>query len=524
MECDSEYFFGLIGSPHRALVVKEMERQLEAPDHPISQSFIQALSLLAFTLQHPEPLPPYPTGDDSKIKLRREQLKRREDLYKELMARYLERLAAAVLEKRGQARAISLHTLLELKWNRCLGTTPRLPTRIEGLPNELVSVFHQLPPQAQYTLLKYRWKRLAGLAMLPILRRIYENPPESVRPWQIADIREIALRRLYELAPDEGRRLILEEIRSPTPCVGINALGLLPDQTLPELDEVLAENLERSLHKGRPEIHSLLVGRYATPRVLPRIKAVYGAGECWAKSIQSALLAYFLRADPAFGAEMVRKAFDVRTVKHRYCYPSLLDVAQLHMSPELEQIAIAYLADPDPEVAANAAAMLGRHGSEAAEEHLWRRLEKWHEEWKGREDELRYRIAEDNPNQAEVRLETALWQALAYAPAWLSDREKLRRLQGLCVTRNARRWLNGLILGWTDEIRINFQPAGGEEWRVKVAQYEFASISALKEKLAQFPSGTAFIWQPQSAGESEEERLFLELQGFLKVRGMKLEK
>src|SRR5262249_33876777 len=54
-DCESSYSFGLIGSPHREFVVKEMERRLEAADQIISSSYLRTLSHLAASLEQKEP-------------------------------------------------------------------------------------------------------------------------------------------------------------------------------------------------------------------------------------------------------------------------------------------------------------------------------------------------------------------------------------------------------------------------------------------------------------------------------------
>ncbi len=65
------------------------------------------------------------------------------------------------------------------------------------------------------------------------------------------DIRGLALRRLYELSPNEGRRFILAEIRSPRPRVPVNALRNLPDKTLPGVEKALAAHFEKILIDGK---------------------------------------------------------------------------------------------------------------------------------------------------------------------------------------------------------------------------------------------------------------------------------
>jgi hypothetical protein len=84
---------------------------------------------------------------------------------------------------------------------------------------------------------------------------------------------------------------------------------------------------------------------------------------------------------------MVETSYDHCTIPKTCFYLAALneDIRR----PKLEQIAIVVLNDPSPEVARNAAEALEKYGSGTAEAALWARLEKFHEQWKDRADELR---------------------------------------------------------------------------------------------------------------------------------------
>ena len=82
-------------------------------------------------------------------------------------------------------------------------------------------------------------------------------------------------------------------------------------------------------------------------------------------------------------------------------------------NPKIERIAIDALNDPATDVVRSAAEALGRHGSGKAEGALWTRLEKFHEQWRDRADELHYRLGARPDVLAEVGLEQVLVQAIA---------------------------------------------------------------------------------------------------------------
>lgn len=195
---------------------------------------------------------------------------------------------------------------------------------------------------------------------------------------------------------------------------------------------------------------------------------------------QSRLLAYCLRTDGSGSIALIRRAVTAKGKDNSGCYSDIFrEVGELHTSPELEKLAIEYLDDPAPEVVTDAAAMLGKHGSADAEEPLWRRLEKWRQEWNGREHELKANFRVDNANRSQAGLEQALRMALSQSPAWLADLKKLERLKSLCVTQGEREQADHLIREWGGQIPIRFAPAGNEWRNADVTHYNLTSLSAL---------------------------------------------
>ncbi len=523
--CDQEYYFGLVGSPVRRSIIREMQRQLTAPEQPVSSSFLRVLSLLSLNEQPSTTLPPYPDRDEAKIKQWEAQAQKRRDSFEDISIKCLHRLAAVVARKEVEARAISLVTLLEFQSITPRSKRTEATIRIQKKISEMLpSVFLFLPADTQYSLLSYRWKPINSPAMLPVVRAIYESPPQRV--WSIG---EIALQRLYELSPEEGRRLILEEIHSPRSKVGIKALGLLPDKTLPELDDFLAAKFESGDSEIGYEdlsVYSSLLSRYASADALPRIKAAYankiGHIAC---AIQTPMLAYFLRIDPQYGADMLEQALASR--KDTGCYKSeLTGLAALHMCPELERVAIVHLNDSEPEIVSQAAATLGRFGSAAAEESLWNRLEEWHRNWVGRLDELDIQEGVD-VFASEAHIEIELVRALSNARAWVLSANGFERLIKLCVTEMGRKEAQNLAKQADQsslQINVNFDSSDDSVFQVSVGQYRFQSLSDLREKLSQYPKGTVLVWQSFNGGESADRQTFAELKKYIEEKGMKLKR
>jgi len=521
-----EFGFGLMGSQHRAMVVKEMADGLDAPDLPISDWYIYTLVSCAY----PHRMAPYPGNQDpAKLKVWQQEEENAQASRKSIQDSYLKRLAAAVFGKRGPAKAVSLNTLMVLTVNSHKEQV--LPAEfVEKLPSELIQVFFDLPAQTQESLLNYRWSWIKGPGIMPVLERYYEHPTQekgTFNPFAAG----VVLRRIYELNPPRGRELILKEIARPTGRVRFEVLAMLPDKILPEMDELLASALEKSANN--PEQISLsaqLLARYGTAAILPRIKSLIAKRASPAFcTIQASVTAYFLRVGPKSGSEALEEALDPAARKVTHCaLEVLLPAAKLHACPELDAVAIRHLDDSDPGVVLDAISALGKYGGSTAEAPLWKRFEKWHDEWKDKAAALQPRFpgTPPIPNPAS-RIGPALREALAFAPGWLTDAEKLRHIRALCLTDSERQQLDFQI-SQADQVkkRISVMPFTVDTFRFEVAQYNnFSSIDELKAKLAQFPKGTMFEWYPFNQGQAEDQKkaMFDDLKIFLSSQGMSLE-
>jgi hypothetical protein len=162
------------------------------------------------------------------------------------------------------------------------------------------------------------------------------------------------------------------------------------------------------------------------------------------------------------------------------------------MTPVVEALAVAHLEDPNPQVVINAAETLGRYGSPASAHALRAQFDRWHRAWEGRQGELRYSPTEDRPNAAQGMVEITFLQALGRGQAWLTDDADLRALRTLCVTDNCRIHADQMI-GAAGGTRITISRVDDPDHSVvSLAQYDLFSVSALRQKLAQYPKGTSF--------------------------------
>lgn len=495
---------GLISSPERSVARSALEEALADPDHPIDSKLLYALRMINSD-------PNAPNAN-----------------WREAQQRVAKELFAALPGKRGKALSISLSTAVNEAWN---GNDVSQETQ-DKLVSQLVTMFDQLPVNEQNSLLSYRWEKIRSPAMLPILKRhaqSYHDFPEmrESNAYDSLQLSASALQHWYELDPAGARPAIITEITRARPRFDARVLGILPDETLPEVDFALAEHLAASNDLDGSSHLASLIARYATAAILPQIteKLDPKIGK-WACAIQNPILAYVLRVSPVSARPRIEKAIAARGEGFSACNHELFQiVSEIHYDSLLEDMGVESLNDPDPQVAMTAATMLGKFGSPAAESALRQRYGSWSAQWVGHESQLDITIADGvNDRVYQLGLGLNLMQALATGKAWLSDKTDLQRLSHLTKVRRIQQQLDGYLKMWEDPVVSISYEHGSEPFpfHARVAQYEFQSLDALKEKLAQFPSGTVFFLSRPSVESPSNDQTCAELRTFLSSHGMSL--
>jgi len=383
----------------------------------------------------------------------------------------------------------------------------------------LLASWDSLPVRQRNELIQYRWEQVGGPEWLPVLRGIVASDPTRNRESEKLD-RTPALRHVYELAPDQGRELILREISDPKGDIGINVLGLLPDRELPQIEQPLIARLRSGNDR---DIEYQLLERYASSHALPEVKSIYEAHRgAWACAPQTAMLRYFLRVSPDYGVEQVGDALSQR--KLTGCYKTLLTSLREEIRrPNVENLAIRSLGEASPELAANAADALGGYGSAKAEAALWRRLEGFHDQWKDRTDELRYRPGLADNLKGEIVLEEALVYAIAAGQAWFTSEETVHRLKHLTIAQFPGELDNVFqeIQDGQYALNLNWWPEGALTYTV--GRYHGTGMPALKEKLTQFPAGTHLDLITTAAERERHHAEFAEVENAAASAGLLLQ-
>lgn len=440
----AEYYMGLIGFPERDWAIAQMQKALARSDYPVTQEFLQTLALLhALQIVRPPAMPqtageqllvvpPPESNAFTSAALPKQRIRDWSQRLYAAQSKFLNSswhdVAASITPKSGYARAMTLHSLLELAWlDRALGSDTKAQARVPQLIGLLAPVLDRLPPVPLQYLLEDEWVRIRSHAMLPALQRLWAaaKPPTGGEHPEVA---AMVLRRINELDPQVGRHLILQEIQRPKLRVEASALGILPDASIPSLDKMLSVKLLTAQDYDELDIICYLIGRYGSPTLLRQAQQFYepdaDAMNC---ALKGSLLAYFLRVDPPYGIRMIKRALAAR--KQTGCYQSVLVlIAAVHMTPALEKLAIATLHDPSPDVVAETAGMLKEYGSPAAKTALWNRLKQ--------------ESTAPKPNQ---RIEYALAEALEQARHWRLNMTTLRQVQALVHAAAGRGNLNAQI-------------------------------------------------------------------------------
>lgn len=362
--------------------------------------------------------------------------------------------------------------------------------------------------------------------MIPLLKRYaqsYSDFPElrESNAYDSLRLSASALRRWYELDPAGARPAIIKEISRPRPRYDARVLGMLPDETLPEVDFMLAEHFIASKDLDGSSNLASLIARYATAAILPQVieqlDPRIGKLAC---GVQDPILGYLLRVNPAIARPRLEQAIAARGPKFTACNHSLFQtVSDVRYDSVLEEIGIRSLDDPDPGVAMTAATMLGKFGSTAAESALWQRYASWSAQWSGRESQLETFAERDDDRGDQLGLGQNLMQALATGKSWLSDKTRLQRLAQLTKVPGIQQQLDRYLKIWEGPVTI-FLDHSMIGFRARVAQYEFHSIDALKEKLAQFPPKTEFVLAISPAESQANDQTLAGLRTFLSSQGM----
>ncbi len=510
-----DLMFGLFGSPYRADAIAAMQREINNPEHPITEDFLHTLTKLQINADSSwDP----PASDSARPELWQDYWRRRQTHERELMQAAIAPTVAALPQKTSRAHALTVQALAESSDLLDASTA-------SGVRKQLVIAWADLPKESQEELLQYRWSLIAGPDMLPILKEFVSRPPPPFRTMD-AMARDAAIQHIYELDAAEGRSLIIRDLRDPRAQPSISLVKLL---SADELRPIVQEAIGRIEKSDARDLDYHFVELYGDSSALAGMKTVFNnhVGH-WACDPQTAMVRYFLRLEPEFGAKAVEDSLAAR--KATGCYHFLLHELGDAL-PKVEPLAISALDDTDLEVANDAALAFGHWGTASAEAALWARLKRFQQEWRGRESELRMAPPYIDPIGRATALERTLVNSIATGTNWICGPEKLAQLSTLASPRQqiqvaswSKEWAQGqalILANWYPEDRLSFG----------VLQYSNLDEQQLREKLSQLPRGMMLyfqIWKPGQISPpvsmEKQEAMFQALRSHAAQFGVTIEK
>lgn len=500
---DRSWRRGLFAAGDRAHVVDRLEQELDRTDRFISTGFVADLATLAGARETAN------TPPDPAIGAR--------------FVRAYARRHFAALKAAGRLQGHLEHTFSGRGTHWSIGELDLARAYVD-FPDDVEAAFVTLDGEQQRRLLSENrnWIFWRDPVFLPMLRRLTAS---TARPGP----QDVALRLLYDLAPGEGRELALKALANPASPFTVVGLRVLPDETIPDLDDVLVRAFEAA--RSRDDYTRALerIERFASARLARRVRRAYerfpDARTC---SLAPLAMAYFLRVDPAYAQTELPRALRALDGGERCADSLLLATARVRVSPALEDSAVGLLMRDPTRWAGHAAAMLRFYGTARAQGPLWRVMERWHEEWTNRTSKSA--VAAVDADGGIPWPEMAVGVALLYGPGWRMDDDSMGRLQSLALTEDLKRQVEYELGAEKVKPKIGAIPPRLplEEPRFiiwETSRTVLTSRDALGESLLLYPPGTSFRWHsvPDVWLPGEVASLFESARAVLERHTMSLE-
>jgi hypothetical protein len=345
---------------------------------------------------------------------------------------YIDELISTLPQRQGESRGATAMTILMSLPKANAAKTPAADIVLAILQQDLP----KLGEFDQEYLLRVYWDQIRNAALAPAIRQILQKGASNT------DLQRTALQRYFELAPDEARPFIIEQIRNPASIQSLELLRALKDETLPELDEVLLEQIrarapvKKNFDFVQLKQKTALAARYASSAIYESLLDIYKTSNSrWEPDARASLLAYLTKHNEKEGLPLIELA--LTELKEGQDAMFLGDLTESYYSEEIGSLLRKRLASEDPQAVGLAAYLLSKHGSLGDQKLIAARLDRWLKEWRGREAELNP-IEGSEGNAIQAMLQLNLLQALTRAKAWKLPEEENKRLQQTCLSQKCR--------------------------------------------------------------------------------------
>lgn len=192
----------------------------------------------------------------------------------DLMNKATATLAGSLANKQPQAKWDGFSTLLQRINQVRNNRPPELdPAWIPLLTSEFAREFATVEaPRKQYLLDMY-----ASTIDSPELVPLLESVLDSWKPGDYYEAPHSALRALHRVDPARARDRVLAELVKEKTWLDVTSLEMVPASAVPPMDDALIESLARAQRPGgwSPQLSMAAIARYATPKALARIRAIY---------------------------------------------------------------------------------------------------------------------------------------------------------------------------------------------------------------------------------------------------------
>ena len=470
---------GLLASRQPARVCELMQSAVAAPPQAVSFYYLDNMSRLCAQahLPPPPPSPPLPPGGKpAEPTAEQSRYWKQWGEYREtLIAKASATLAASLPVKPPAQKALAFQALME-RVQTVINQPPQpLPDWVPALTGEFIKSYPTLEARWQRQLLSFFASTLRSRDLIPLLEGVLDG-------WKPGDYYEAsreALQSLNDLDPARAQARILAELHKDRTWLDASQLVLLPPAAAHITDDELIAALAAAQRPGgwNTGLSMTALAKYATPKVLPRVKAIY---ESQQQACQPELMAYFVRVDPAYADRVFHShPWDMHTEPPPCTHEYFLRTPRVAMGPVLEKYISAYLMHGIVNLKNAAAQSLGKFGSPEALGPLWDAFRYFHDYWKRRA----------GPNGEGEGLEMELRNAIARGKHWLATDTDLRLIESLCVSARCVAETEQDLRAWQKPLRLELRGRAN----ATVAQYyQFDSLEDIEEKLGQFPKGTQF--------------------------------
>jgi len=519
----------LVAARDRPQVIAAFDQYLNDPHIGFREWDIRLRALFALVQnESPKPLSMWDPPEGAERDKLEATIKARNTRFETLVREQAVALIPLIAKKDMEVRDACAQAIarIALEAARAAGLVP--PENYGLTREQLIAQFASFQPDRQAELLSDKWDLVRGPEMIPLLEALIRKAtPKPIAPvitalaaWggTSSFIDETALRRLMDLAPAKAERILKNDIASGKPIFPGFAVRELPAQDLPAADAALSLLLKSSYPGTLP-----LAAKFATKKLTTQMRELYEKEVNLPCMEQEWFLIYFLRTGS--GRDMLHREMANR--EDRGCYRTLVgDVAARVWNADVEAEAIASLTDPEEAVVTVAAATLATFGEPEVEPLLWKRLERWSEQWRGRAAELYAAPIGKRRQNPQEPLGDALFYAIGYARSWLLTEPRRERLLSLCVGDACReRWGKP-----PDAVRVEASSGDGNYPVVfRVGGYAVGTFEGMKFKLQQYPAGTVVRRCTQSPGPfggftvMQQQDMFNDLSSFLAKRSITIE-